>query len=103
MHLEVKSKNKLLISAAVMTVVALGHSFLWNAPARAQAPRETLSAQAEKMPAWVTAAGGKAEFEVASIREDTGPFKPPSFALSADDSFRPTGGLFHADFSLPTY
>lgn len=42
-------------------------------------------------------------FEVASIHPDDGPFKPPSFALSADDSFRDPQGRFHADFALPTY
>jgi uncharacterized protein (TIGR03435 family) len=43
------------------------------------------------------------QFEVASVREDKGSFTPPSFPLSADDSFRPTGGLFKADFTLATY
>jgi uncharacterized protein (TIGR03435 family) len=102
MHPKVKSKNKLLISAAaVMTVVALGHSDLWNAPARAQVPRETPSAQVEKVPAWQTAAGGKAEFEVASVREDlSGKFHPPPFSMDADDGFTNTGGLFTADLSL---
>lgn len=42
-------------------------------------------------------------FDVASIRPDDAPFKPPSFALSADDSFRDPRGRFHADFALPTY
>lgn len=58
---------------------------------------------AQTVPDWQTAAGGKKEFEVASVRPDTGPFKPPSFAFSADDSFVQTGGLVHADFSLSTY
>lgn len=54
--------------------------------------------------AWQTAAGGHMEFEVASIRQDTsGVFKPPSIALSADDSSQPSDGLFRADFSLPVY
>ena len=42
-------------------------------------------------------------FEVASVREDKGPFKPPSFALSADEWFRDPKGRFHADFELPVY
>jgi len=42
-------------------------------------------------------------FEVASVREDTGPFRPPSFALSSDEWFRDPSGRFHADFALPTY
>ena len=54
-------------------------------------------------PAWQKAAGGPMHFEVASIREDKGPFEPPSFALSADDWFREPNGRFHADFSVEAY
>lgn len=53
--------------------------------------------------AWQTAAGGKTAFEVASIHADQGPFRSPSFPLSADDSFREPNGRFHADFTLITY
>lgn len=42
-------------------------------------------------------------FEVASVREDKGPFRPPSFALSPDEWFRDPNGRFHADFALPVY
>ena len=42
-------------------------------------------------------------FAVASVHEDTGPFKRPSFPLSSDDSFREPNGRFHADFALPNY
>jgi uncharacterized protein (TIGR03435 family) len=52
---------------------------------------------------WQKAAGGAAAFEVASVREDKGEFKTPSFALSADAWFRDPNGRFHADFGLPTY
>lgn len=55
------------------------------------------------MPAWQKAAGGPMQFEVASIREDNGPFEPPTFALSADDWFREPNGRFHADFSVEAY
>ncbi len=54
-------------------------------------------------PDWQKAAGGTMAFEVASVREDKGPFKPPSFALSSDEWFREPNGRFHADFALPTY
>lgn len=54
-------------------------------------------------PAWQQAAGDTMAFEVASIREDKGPFKPPSFALSSDEWFRDPQGRFHADFNLPVY
>ena len=41
-------------------------------------------------------------FEVASIKPAK-EFSPPSFALSADDSYRPTGGRLFAVFPLQTY
>lgn len=56
------------------------------------------------IPQWQTAAGGKMTFEVASIRPskpDT--FTPPNFALSSDDSYLSTGGIFNADFPVATY
>jgi len=61
-------------------------------------------AEAQAVPAWQTAAGGKMAFDVATVRVSApGTFAPPSFPLSADDSFRPTGGEFSADFSLGVY
>ena len=43
-------------------------------------------------------------FEAASIRKDTsGKFKPPSFALNADDGWPPHDGTFYADFPLIVY
>jgi hypothetical protein len=57
----------------------------------------------ESVPDWQKAAGGGMAFEVASVRQDKGPFKPPSFALSSDEWFREPNGRFHADFALPTY
>lgn len=59
-----------------------------------------LAAQAQPEKA---ASGNATRFEVASIHPDDGPFKGPSFALSADESFRDPQGRFHADFALPTY
>jgi uncharacterized protein (TIGR03435 family) len=55
------------------------------------------------IPAWQRAAGGAMAFEVASVRPDDGPFRPPSFALSADEWFRDPAGRFHADFTVRTY
>ena len=60
--------------------------------------------QAAKVPDWQTAAGGKMSFEVASIRPTKpGEFTPPNFPISADDSYRPDGGVFTADFSVADY
>nr|WP_156785196.1 TIGR03435 family protein [Terriglobus roseus] len=62
------------------------------------APLLAAHAQSEK-----AASGHAMRFEVASIHPDDGPFKSPSFAMSADDSFRDPKGRFHADFALPVY
>jgi hypothetical protein len=52
---------------------------------------------------WQVKAGGAMTFEAASIHEDKGPFKRPSFPLSPDDAFPEPNGRFHADFALPNY
>jgi uncharacterized protein (TIGR03435 family) len=52
---------------------------------------------------WQVKAGGAMTFEVASIHEDKGPFRRPSFPLSPDDAFPEPNGRFHADFALPNY
>jgi bla regulator protein blaR1 len=51
--------------------------------------------------AWQTAAGGHAEFEVASIHlSEPGTFLRPNMVLNAEDTPVPAGGHFVADFSL---
>jgi len=86
----------------MMTIAAPG--FLGQRSAILLAGRstnQTPAAQAQKVPEWVTAAGGKMEFEVASIREDpSGKYKPPPFSIDPDDDFVDTGGLFTADLSV---
>jgi uncharacterized protein (TIGR03435 family) len=52
---------------------------------------------------WQKAAGGKMEFEVASVRLRPGPYEPSNFRLSPDDAYSPTGGLLIADDPLATY
>ena len=42
-------------------------------------------------------------FAVASVKPDTGPFRPPNFPLDASDAFRSVGGHFSADFPLGVY
>lgn len=49
------------------------------------------------------AAGGKMEFEVASVRLNPGPMEPANFRLSPDDAYTNTGGLLIADYPLDTY
>jgi bla regulator protein blaR1 len=56
------------------------------------------AAGAQAVPDWVTAAGGHAEFDAASVREDpTGKYKGPPFSTDADDDFTNASGLFTAD------
>jgi bla regulator protein blaR1 len=52
---------------------------------------------------WQKAAGGKMEFEVASVRLNPGPLEPANFRLSPDDAYANTGGLLIADYPLDTY
>jgi len=52
---------------------------------------------------WQKAAGGKMEFEVASVRLNLGSHEPSTFRLSSDDAYTPTGGLLIADYPLTTY
>jgi len=54
-------------------------------------------------PEWQMAAGNKMAFEVASVKKDPGPFRPPNFPLDTGDAYRPVGGRFSADFPLMTY
>src|SRR5271156_2622583 len=66
----------------------------WAAICRAQAPA---------LPEWQIAAGTKMAFDVASVKLDPGPFRPPNFPLDPGDAYRPVGGRFSADFPLSTY
>lgn len=56
------------------------------------------------VPAWQTAAGSTMAFEVATVRlPDPAEFHPPSFALSADDSYGNVGGNFSGEFPLSVF
>ena len=61
------------------------------------------AAPAAPVPDWQIKAGGQMAFTVASVKPDTGPFRPPNFPLDVGDAFRPVGGHFSADFPLGTY
>jgi uncharacterized protein (TIGR03435 family) len=61
-----------------------------------------LALQSSSTPDWQTAAGGKKSFDAASVKLDTGDFRPPSFALDNGNDFKP-GGRFSADFGVMTY
>ena len=80
----------LAAAAALVGPIIIG---ILNAPA----------IQAQDIADWQTKAGGKMAFEVASIKQDTGPFRPPNFALDPGDAYATTGGRFSADFPLTVY
>ena len=61
-----------------------------------------LAVQSSNAPDWQTAAGGKKSFDAASVKLDTGEFRPPSFPLDNGNAFKP-GGHFSADFGVITY
>ena len=67
-------------------------------PLKAQA---TAEAAPHTTPDWEKRAGGKMQFEVASIHlERPDSWSPPSFPLDPGDSSIPPGGHFFADFPL---
>lgn len=61
-----------------------------------------IRAQAQTSPDWQTAAGGKMAFEAASVKPDSGPFRPPKFPLDNGNAYTPSL-QFSADFGLITY
>lgn len=97
--------HKLRMSVAGLVALAsTGVLGLANMPLKAQATTgETPSAYSQTSQEWEKAAGGKMEFEVASIR----PAEPGASWRSNigffDDGPIPPGGDLKADVSLPTY
>jgi len=64
----------------------------------------TLLTQPTMVPEWQKAAGGKMEFEVASIRLSApGTALRSNVPISAQANFTPTGGIFTADATLDRY
>ena len=61
-------------------------------------------AQPPATPQWQTAAAGKMEFEVASVREDpAGKYVSPPFSTDSDDNFAGATDLFVADAPVTTF
>jgi uncharacterized protein (TIGR03435 family) len=81
------------VVALVVTVVAC---VLTAAQVRAQVP----TAQSPAIPQWQTDAGGKMEFDVASVKQDTAEpsasTRNSNVPLGPQDAFTPTGGLLSA-------
>jgi bla regulator protein blaR1 len=61
-----------------------------------------IRSQAQTSPDWQNAAGGQMAFEVASVKPDSGPFRPPKFPLDNGNAYKPSL-QFSADFGLITY
>lgn len=80
-------------------------SILWRTGlAQSTLPTPVAGVKAPGVPQWQTAAGGKMEFEVASVRRDISDTNtPPNFAITSDDGWGPSSDLFTADFPLMTY
>lgn len=85
-----------------ITCAALAPALWGQSKAPTNAPVYAPTAQAA-IPDWQTKAGGKLQFEVASVRLNPGPPEPSNFRLSPDDAYANTGGLLNADFPLATY
>lgn len=95
------SARRLIRVAGMMIVVESGLLSLQSAALVAQVVSQAQAEQPQTLPEWVKAAGGHAEFDAASVREDpSGKFHPPPFSMDTDDGFTNTGGLFTADLSV---
>ncbi len=97
------SKSLRSLISVVALIAAITASSI-SPHSRAQSALAPASRPPQLIPAWQATAGGKMQFEVASIRpSEPGKFVPPTFGLSIDDTPIPPGGNFTADFKLPTY
>ena len=101
-----RAKLRLLLRAAgpmilaSMTVIARPNVRLFAQPIT----NEPSSLKSSPVPEWQTAAGGKMEFDVASIRPaQPGSFFPPNINMDVDDTDLPPGGRLRADFPLRVY
>jgi bla regulator protein blaR1 len=92
-----KSRRSLLCFGACIAAIAASDS-------SAHAQPKPVAAPASQVPSWQIAAGGHAEFEVASIhRSEPGTFLRPNIVLNNEDTPVPSGGEFVADFPLQIY
>jgi uncharacterized protein (TIGR03435 family) len=83
------------VSAMLAAVAFVPASVIAQAPPSSAAPPP---------PAWQVAAGGRMEFEVASIHlGEPGTFMHPNIVLNNEDTPVPPGGQFAADFPLQIF
>src|ERR1700751_4127829 len=88
-----ETRKLLAIASALVLAVTLIASSI-----SAQAPKGQAPAVQPPTPQWEIDAGGKMEFDVASVKRDTRPESPATrtanMPLGPQDAFTPTGGLF---------
>ena len=88
-----ETRKLLAIASALVLAATLIASSL-----RAQSPKGQAPAVQPPTPQWQIDAGGKMEFDVASVKRDTRPESPTTrtanMPLGPQDAFTPTGGLF---------
>jgi uncharacterized protein (TIGR03435 family) len=103
-----------VVGIAVVVFAMVGAAFIVGAakPLHAQSPAGQPTSQPSPtqmpMPQWQTAAGGKKEFSVASVKPDSAAMSQDTvysnFPLGPGDYYTPNGGLFRAtDFPLFVY
>jgi uncharacterized protein (TIGR03435 family) len=87
-----KTGRYLLLSAAGLVLMGATLPRLWPQTARAQVTGSASS----HIPDWQIKAGGKAAFEVASVKSTQARGRPTSNVPLLGDAYAPTGGLFSA-------
>jgi uncharacterized protein (TIGR03435 family) len=85
------------VMTLVLTVIVMGVFGVLAARLRAQSAKGQTAAAQPPTPQWQIDAGGKMEFDVASVKRDTAALSPSTrtsnIPLGPQDAFTPTGGL----------
>jgi uncharacterized protein (TIGR03435 family) len=101
-------KRKYLPATALIVLVLVFRATTVASVANAQSVATQASAGHTATPQWQIDAGGKLEFDVASIKQDTAPMSPQTvssnFPLGPGNMYTPNGGLSRAtNFPLVSY
>jgi bla regulator protein blaR1 len=90
--------------AATAVCLAALFSVYTGRDVQAQRAASQTLAEPQSMPAWQKSAGGKMEFEVASVRpSEPGSSPGANMSMNVGDYLHPTGGLFTGNLPLVTY
>ena len=87
-----------VVAPPLMAQSAAGQAPTGQSPAAQSPAAQSPGEQISKMPDWQIAAGGKMQFDVASVKQDTSDQQTANanMPLGPMDLFTPTGGLFSA-------